>query len=462
MGKSIDVVGQKFNKLTVTKDLRGGKILATCDCGSIKEYYKSNVMRGSTKSCGCLEAGGNFKSRVGQTFGMLTVLEDLGDNKVIAQCKCGTVKEFVKSSVVHGGIKNCGCENPRHLALKDRTGQKFNMLTVLKELGNNVILVRCDCGVEFECTKTNVISGGTRSCGCIRKGASGTNIQIATTLEGVSVLRRTSNRLINRVGEKFGSLTITEELGKDKVTARCDCGTERVYVKSRLVSGSNKSCGCKRVRDVVGERFGKLVVLDDNHNGVLTVRCDCGVERTASRNAVVSGHTKSCGCGSNAINRVGQTFNGLTIVEELPGRKVVTECVHGRLEEHTKSNVLSGKIKGCSCKRVVDITGQRFGKLVVIEMPKGRKVIAKCDCGNIKEFTKGSLVNGNTRSCGCTNIVRKSRLGEKFSKLTIVEELGHDKVICRCDCGNVREYTKSQVVCGVSKHCGCLRRRKHE
>ena len=56
--------------------------------------------------------------------------------------------------------------------------------------------------------------------------------------------------------------------------------------------------------------------------------------------------------------------------------------------------------------RLVDRTGQRFGKLVVIGQA-GRDALKKvlwkcqCDCGNQTIVVSGSLVTGNTTSCGC-------------------------------------------------------------
>lgn len=63
------------------------------------------------------------------------------------------------------------------------------------------------------------------------------------------------------------------------------------------------------------------------------------------------------------------------------------------------------KLKGLVMK-LVDRTGQRFGKLIVLEQA-GRnnlkKVLwkCKCDCGNETIVVSGSLVTGNTESCGC-------------------------------------------------------------
>jgi len=56
--------------------------------------------------------------------------------------------------------------------------------------------------------------------------------------------------------------------------------------------------------------------------------------------------------------------------------------------------------------KLVDRTGQVFGKLIVLEQAgrdKLKKVLwrCKCKCGNETVVVSGSLVTGNTTSCGC-------------------------------------------------------------
>lgn len=51
-----------------------------------------------------------------------------------------------------------------------------------------------------------------------------------------------------------------------------------------------------------------------------------------------------------------------------------------------------------------DLTGKRFGKLVVIERILNIRPVrwkCKCDCGNSHEVTSESLKNGDCKSCGC-------------------------------------------------------------
>lgn len=64
--------------------------------------------------------------------------------------------------------------------------------------------------------------------------------------------------------------------------------------------------------------------------------------------------------------------------------------------------------------KFIDLTGQRFGKLTVIERttdyitPKGTHCVMwlyKCDCGNYGKASAGSLRSHNTLSCGkCKNV----------------------------------------------------------
>lgn len=55
--------------------------------------------------------------------------------------------------------------------------------------------------------------------------------------------------------------------------------------------------------------------------------------------------------------------------------------------------------------RKVDITGHRFGRLLVLnfQYSKGTKRYWECicDCGNTKIVTSSNLVTGHTKSCGC-------------------------------------------------------------
>lgn len=57
--------------------------------------------------------------------------------------------------------------------------------------------------------------------------------------------------------------------------------------------------------------------------------------------------------------------------------------------------------------KFVDLTGQRFGQLTVIEAAPTQKRTAwfcKCDCGTVTTVTSCNLQNGHTKSCGCRRV----------------------------------------------------------
>ena len=66
---------------------------------------------------------------------------------------------------------------------------------------------------------------------------------------------------------------------------------------------------------------------------------------------------------------------------------------------------------------LIDLTGKRFGRLVVIRQDgyRGGKIawLCKCDCGNEKTISSGSLTNGYSTSCGC---FRKEYMKQKATK----------------------------------------------
>ena len=63
-----------------------------------------------------------------------------------------------------------------------------------------------------------------------------------------------------------------------------------------------------------------------------------------------------------------------------------------------------------------DLTGQRFGRLLVIReygRSKNRQVtwLCRCDCGAETVITSGSLRGGRTKSCGCLQRERSTKHG---------------------------------------------------
>lgn len=97
---------------------------------------------------------------------------------------------------------------------------------------------------------------------------------------------------------------------------------------------------------------------------------------------------------------------------------------------------------------------------------KSRLWKCKCDCGREKITTSLLLVTNQTRSCGClqketiSKMRAKNLVGKKFNKLTVLNKIGKiGKYIhweCRCDCGKITKIITASLINGNTKSCGCL------
>ena len=116
-----------------------------------------------------------------------------------------------------------------------------------------------------------------------------------------------------------------------------------------------------------------------------------------------------------------------------------------------------------------DLTGQRFGKLVVLERAENNKHnesmwVCQCDCGTIKTVSGNNLSCGRTKTCGCGKLGYGDLTGRKYSRLTVLRKVGYgnggSKWECQCDCGAKVIVSSSCLVRGHNKSCGCLLHRK--
>ena len=64
----------------------------------------------------------------------------------------------------------------------------------------------------------------------------------------------------------------------------------------------------------------------------------------------------------------------------------------------------------------IDITGQRFGRLIAIKKEKVALWLCKCDCGNEVVVPYSNLVSGLKKSCGCWWIENKKMFGQQSKK----------------------------------------------
>ena len=116
--------------------------------------------------------------------------------------------------------------------------------------------------------------------------------------------------------------------------------------------------------------------------------------------------------------------------------------------------------------KIIDLTGQKFNKLTVIEKTnerRNRQVVwkCKCDCGNISYVVGQALRTGHTKSCGCLNYEKKdldSLTNKKFGKLTVIKRSDYtfnNKVYwnCKCDCGKIIDVLGTDLRNNIIQSC---------
>lgn len=126
----------------------------------------------------------------------------------------------------------------------DLIGRKFGYLTVVaySHTDNHIFFnCKCNCGKSTTVSKNGLLSGETKSCGCLRK-----NLLIAKG-------NKSSQKMI---GKKFGRWLILKRLDNDKrgghvFKCRCLCGVIRPVDKTRLLYNLSRSCGCYQ-KEIVG------------------------------------------------------------------------------------------------------------------------------------------------------------------------------------------------------------------
>lgn len=217
-----DITGERFGKLIALyptgKRGHGGSIIwhCQCDCGGEVDAPLHQLSAGYRKSCGCLSHP-PLKDYIGKRFGDLTVLEYAGKqngmHQWLCQCDCGKKTVVGQTPLQNGKRTDCGCKSNRlyrRALIKNNdcgemqyvegvTGKVFGRLTVLEFVGfrekRSFWRCRCECGQEAVVQYSNLISGHTKSCGCLQRTMWKENLKL---IDGTSVtlLESMKNRTI--------------------------------------------------------------------------------------------------------------------------------------------------------------------------------------------------------------------------------------------------------------------------
>lgn len=251
--------------------------------------------------------------------------------------------------------------------------------------------------------------------------------------------------------------------------------------------------------DLIGQRFGMLIVLSEVEPGIDTrghplrrfaCRCDCGAEKIVNYHNLKTNRTLSCGCTrfkkKPPLDLTGQRFGKLTVISEAEPhyqqngnkkRRWLCKCDCGRETIVLQSNLTSNRgTKSCGClaekngakETPLVLTGNRYGKLLVIGPAEPQKTTngglrkrwqCQCDCGNTTLVAQDNLLGGHTRSCGCLKHWRLKR--RKFGLLMPKKVIpGTRDWSCLCACGNCITVNQDDLFWGTVTDCGCRKTRR--
>ncbi len=146
-----------------------------------------------------------------------------------------------------------------------KIGDKFNRLTVLKRDLNNQTtgriywLCQCDCGNFTSVDTKSLLSGNTKSCGCL-------NLE-----KSIEKINKINENLENLIGQQSGFLTVIRLAEKEEIInkpkgprywlCQCKCGNTHIVSTSDFKLKKVQSCGCLLSK---GEQ--KIsAILEENH-----------------------------------------------------------------------------------------------------------------------------------------------------------------------------------------------------
>lgn len=178
---------------------------------------------------------------------------------------------------------------------------------------------------------------------------------------------------LNLINQRFDKLLVLGESqnrknGRVTWSCQCDCGNIVDVTAKNLRDGITRSCGCLKKKNLVGQVFGKLTVIDYTNDvssggsALWKCRCECGKLTYASTEGLRTGDNRTCGR---------------------------TQCRNASQLQYEQQMI-----------------GKKFGKLTVISKNENKGKYGSlwnciCECGNTYVATTNHLITHNTQSCGC-------------------------------------------------------------
>lgn len=333
-------IGSKHAYLTITGVARDHEdqwcFQADCDCGRKTLTLARKVLDGSTQGCGvCRHDRGAKYPRQTKSAQIVAQAEDLTGKSYPAYVVLERAKHFPRARPAW----NCQCRycNARVDGLKKEEVEAIETDPLIPNGCSSCSKKRVFAGKNAGLVGTAVAgmklisfigtTSGHSEWNCECPGCSGPSQQRMNYLKeaekkgrnvycSLSCYHRTTAGA--DIGKAYGSLTV-ESLNKQAtdankivmVNARCVCGDVRVEALTKLRMNKTSACSercsaiARRKTQLIGKRFGKLIVTDigiaspgEKYENEVVVRavCDCGKAHSATPYKLENGLVTSCGC----------------------------------------------------------------------------------------------------------------------------------------------------------------------
>lgn len=189
----------------------------------------------------------------------------------------------------------------------DLIGSKFDRWTVVdcaasKHKRDRYWLCQCNCGKQRAVSEYSLKKGMSKSCGCLAGELGGKRMskgyEFILTKEFLELEYIENRKTIRDIASQVG----------------CTSSCVAIYLSRYGINIRS------RKYDILGKRFGKLVVIaqSPNHNyrsraSRWICKCDCGTEKEISGQKLITHTIRSCGCSA----KVAYNFLGY---EQLSGK----------------------------------------------------------------------------------------------------------------------------------------------
>lgn len=215
--------------------------------------------------------------------------------------------------------------------------------------------------------------------------------------------------------------------------------------------------------DLMNQRFGRLIVLENIKPSMWLCKCDCGEYKTVSTKLLRRGTTRSCGCLRKEMEVEANTTHGDT-----NSRLYKTWC--NMKSRCTNQKSTDYKYYGAKGVKVCEEWLNSYEAFRDWALANGYKEGLTIDRINSEDNYKPINCRWITLSKNSRRAALNRRkklvldmIGRVFNELTVIANIGttndgHILYKCLCVCGSEISVASNKLKNGSKKSCGCIRK----